>query len=65
MDEKIIYITSEKEKIRASVAIRMLPVLYEHIKEESMLTDSKLMSTVCEESIKYADEMISQLGLNT
>lgn len=65
MDDKIEYTTQDKENLRAEVAMRMLPVLYEHIKKESVLTDSKLMSVVCEESIKYADEMLCQLGINT
>ena len=65
MDGYIEYTTQNNENIRANVAMVMLPVLYEHIKKESVLTDTKLMSVVCEESIKYADEMLCQLGINT
>lgn len=56
------YISENAENIRANIAIHMMPTLYKQIKSEAVLPETKLRSIVCEETVKFADELMRQLG---
>lgn len=56
------YTSENAENIRACIAMQMMPTLYKDIKKEALLPESKLRVVVCEETVKYADELMRQLG---
>lgn len=58
------YTTEILDNMRLTIASHMMPTIYNHLKSQTCVTDSKLMEMVCEETIKYANEFLRQLGHN-
>lgn len=58
------YTTEQLDNMRLTIASHMMPTIYNHLKSQTCVTDSKLMEMVCEETIKYANEFLRQLGHN-
>lgn len=56
------YTIEQLDDIRISIARSMMPSIFNHLKSQIRLTDSKLMEMVCDETLKYANEFLRQLG---
>lgn len=59
------YTTEQLDNMRLIIASHMMPLIYDDLKTQTCVTDSKLIEMVCEETLRYANEFLHQLGYNS
>lgn len=59
------YTTEQLDNMRLIIASHMMPQIYDDLKTQTCVTNSKLIEMVCEETLKYANEFLHQLGYNS
>lgn len=59
------YTTEQLDNMRLIIASNMMPPIYDDLKTQTCVTNSKLIEMVCEETLRYANEFLHQLGYNS
>lgn len=58
------YTTEQLDNMRLIIGSNMMAPIYNNLKSQTCVTDSKLIEMVCEETLRYANEFLHQLGYN-
>lgn len=59
------YTTEQLDNMRLIIASHMMPPIYDDLKTQTCVTNSKLIEMVCEETLRYANEFLHQLDYNS